>query len=462
MTMPIENNNVVDIAERMREQEAVQRRFAGDFFARVDGRNQFLVMTLAEEIMNMGPLAKGIDDRFWSYADGVWSPDKDAVRNRATALLQERFQMAHASNAEAIVSARAPRITGDPIKEIINFRNGLLDWKTGTLGPHDSTVPSTVQLTVDYDPEAECPEFEKFLASIVPADVVDLVWELIGYMIYNGNPLHKAVMLHGQGRNGKGTLIRVIKKLIGDRNITAQSLQALATERFAPASLFGKLANIAGDIDGTYMEQTAKFKGITGEDVITAEFKGRDAFEFTPYAVPMFSANKIPGSADVTQGYMARWVVIPFPNDFTGREDRHLDERLQTDEEIKGVARKAVEALRRLMERGNFEEPESAQEAMDDFRRKVDQVRTWVDECAVLDPEAGHTSRSTLYRAYKEWASENGMGQLRSSEFYERLANAGAVPATVKGARGFKGIKQKKDTPVLDENPWSREDQFQL
>jgi P4 family phage/plasmid primase-like protien len=453
MTMPIEPTDIVDDIERqMREQQENQIRFAAEYTARVDGRIVFLVKTLADDIMDMGPLAQGVDDRFWSYQGGVWSPDPHVVRNRSTELLQERFQVGHVTNAEAFVSAQVPVITCDPVKELINFQNGLLDWKSGELRPHSSEVMSTTQLSTDYDPGAECPEFEKFLNGVVPADVVDLVWELIGYMMYSGNPLHKAVMLHGQGRNGKGTLIRVIKRLLGERNITAQSLQALASERFAPASLFGKLANIAGDIDGTYMEQTAKFKGITGEDVITAEFKGRDAFEFTPYAVPMFSANKIPGSADVTTGYMSRWVVIPFPNDFTGREDRHLDERLQVDEEIRGIAAKGVEALRRLMARGNFEEPESAREAMDDFRRRVDQVRTWVDEKAELGPDFGHVSRSALYSEYKKWASDNGVGQLRATEFYDRLQNAGAAPATINGSRGFKGIRLL----VPDDDPWRK------
>jgi putative DNA primase/helicase len=439
MTMSAENGNVVNIAERQREQEEIQQRFAGDFFAQLDGKRVFLTETFAEAIMSMGPVARGLDNRLWAYADGVWSANDHTVRNRATELLRERFQMAHATNAEAFVRARSPEILCDPVPGIINFPNGHLDWKTGELGPHDPALMSTVQLAVDWNPEAECPEFEKFLTSVVPEDVVDMVWELIGYMMYSGNPLHKAVMFHGGGRNGKGTLIRAIQGVIGKKNTTAVTLQALTEERFAGSALFGKLANIAGDIDGTYMEKTARFKAITGEDEIRAEFKGKDGFDFTPYAVPLFSANKIPGSADVTSGYMDRWVVIPFPHNFTGREDRGLDARIGA--ELEGIAAKAVPALRRLMDRGNFEAPESAQEAMNDFKRKVDQVRTWIDECAELSDDAPHTSRTALYNKYKDWAKDNGMGQLKSSEFYDRLTNAGVTPATVKGVRGYKGVR---------------------
>jgi putative DNA primase/helicase len=90
------------------------------------------------------------------------------------------------------------------------------------------------------------------------------MWELIGYLTYSGNLLHKAVMLSGTGRNGKGTLLRVITALLGDDNTTSVSLHDLVNTRFSTASLFGKNANIAGDIDGGYIENTATFKAITG------------------------------------------------------------------------------------------------------------------------------------------------------------------------------------------------------
>ncbi len=417
--------------------------YDSDFFGYLNGGDtkQLLVATLAEAILKEGPIGLGVSGHLWAYRDGVWRLDKHAVRTRAAKLLDEAFRVRHAVDVEAMIRATAPEIACDPVSEWINFRNGLLDWRTGTLHPHSPDALSTVQLHTEWDPDATCPEFDKFLASVVPADVIGMVWELIGYLMYSGNPLHKAVMLHGSGRNGKGTWIRMIKSILGVENVTAVTLQALNMERFAAASLFGKIANIAGDIDGTYLEQTAKFKAITGEDVITAEFKNRDAFDFTPWAVPVFSANKIPGSADVTTGYMSRWVVLPFPHDFTGREDRGLDARLQTPEEIKGIAAKAIPALQRLMQRGNFDEPPSAKEAMSEFKRRTNQVETWLDECCERDPAHSHVKRTELYDAYRRWAEHGRYGVLKAAEFYDRLRGAGVEPAAVKGVRGFRGLK---------------------
>ena len=410
------------------------------YFDRVDG---LLAATLARDIVAMAPLAEGIDDVIWSYRDGVWKPDRHVVRSRAAELLGERYRRSHGANAEDVVRAKVPVITCDPVSEIINFRNGLYLWQADLLQPHSPDVRSTVQLSVDWDPDATCPEFDAWLGQVIPADMVDLMWELIGYLLYSGNPLHKAIMLTGGGRNGKGTFLRVVNALLGEANVTSVSLHDLVSTRFSTASLFGKIANIAGDIDGTYLESTATFKAITGQDQISAEHKGRDRFDFTPWAVPVFSANKIPPSSDTTVGYLSRWIVVPFPNDFTGREDRTLDTRLHTKDSLAGIAAKAMPALRRLMARGEFELPKSGQDAKDEFGRRVDQVRAWVDECTNIDPSCPFVARTALYDAYKAWAARDGHRPVRAGEFYDRLAT---VPGCTEhrtpevGTRGFEGI----------------------
>jgi P4 family phage/plasmid primase-like protien len=410
-----------------------------------DGGSSLLAQVLTRDVVALGPLAVGGDDIMWSYQDGVWSANRHVVRNRLTRLLGDRYRRAYANHIEDMVRAECPIIYCDPIPELINFRNGLLDWRTGTLHPHSPEVLSTVQLSVEWTPEASCPRFDAFLAEVVPADVVPVVWELIGYLMLSGNPLHKAIMLMGTGRNGKGTLLRAIVALLGVRNVTAASLHDLTSTRFTTATLYGKLANIAGDIDATYLESTAIFKAITGQDQISAEHKGRDRFEFTPWAVPVFSANEIPPSADTSTGYLSRWLPIPFPNSFVGREDRDLDAKLAA--ELPGIAAKAIPALRVLMARGEFARPASVTAALDEFARRVDQVRSWLADCCEPIPPQPHdpashpfVPRTTIYEAYRRWCNRDGHRAMAASKFYDRLGGAGATSVMVRGQRGFRGV----------------------
>jgi P4 family phage/plasmid primase-like protien len=404
-----------------------------------------LVELLAHDVLQLGELAVGGDDILWRYHHGVWTPARHIVRNRLTHLLADRYRRTHAAHVEDVIRAHAPHITCDPIPDLINFRNGLLNWTTGDLGDHDPAILTTVQLPVHWTPGATCPHFQQFLNQVVPADIIPTVWELIGYLMLSGNPLHKAVMLMGTGRNGKGTLLRAIVNLLGKHNVTAASLHDLVGTRFTTASLFGRLANIAGDIDATYLETTAVFKAITGQDQISAEHKGRDRFEFTPWAVPVFSANEIPASADTTLGYLSRWLPIPFPNNFQGREDRTLDTKLAT--ELPGIAAHAVPALRQLMARGEFPLTASTKAALDEFARRVDQVRAWLGDCCDPIPPQPHdpaahdfTTRTTIYDAYRRWCARDGHRALSAAKLYDRLEGAGATPAKIRGERGFRGI----------------------
>ena len=137
-----------------------------------------------------------------------------------------------------------------------------------------------------------------------------------------GNPLHKMFLLYGRGFNGKGVLLRVFTALAG-MLISAVSLHSLAAERFARAALFGKLVNICGDIDGAHIERTGLLKQLTGEDLISAEHKFARPFEFTNWAVPLFSANEIPSSSDTSRGWLDRWGAFqylpPTPSPMTRR-----------------------------------------------------------------------------------------------------------------------------------------------
>lgn len=416
------------------------------------GKDGVDVSLLADDVIARGPLAWGEDLSFWSYRNGVWVREPEIVEGRVVTLLGGRFRHAHASNVETVVKHRIQRLPCEPTPDHMNFENGMLNWKTGELTGHSPDYGSTVQFPFEFDENAKCPEFDKFLNSILSEDFTRLAWEMIGYLMMSGNPLQKAFMLLGTGANGKGTLIRVIEELLGRANIATQSLDALSNNRFAPVSLHAKIANLAGDIDKTYQESTAQFKMLTGEDTFPAEYKFKGTFNFRNWAVPVFSANAVPGSADTSEGYLRRWVVIefsktiPVENRIPGFSDTLVAE-------IPGIAVRAIQALREVMGRnqgrGQFHTAHDIQAGAEKFAENIDQVRQWVNGGSVLVSDAGQELQSTVFRAYKAWAHENGYGVLRSGEFYNRLESIGGIKlAKVQGVRYVRGL-----TIVQDNSP---------
>lgn len=251
-------------------------------------------------------------------------------------------------------------------------------------------------------------------------------------------------MLHGKGRNGKGALIRVLLNLLGERNCAAVGLQDLTENRFRPSTLYGKLANLAGDLDSRWIENTAAFKAITGGDSIQGERKFGHPFEFTPWALPVYSANKPFGSADSSQGWSDRWIVIPFPRYFDEDDrDIHLDDKLATDAELQGIMARGVRALPHLMNRGHLLIPRSVASAKKQFILASDTVRSWIDECCVMDPDAS-TARPVLYQAYRVDTSADGSKQLGKGAFFNRIEQiAGITLHKRDGGYIFLGIRVK-------------------
>ena len=400
-----------------------------------------LYAEMAKGVMELGPVGWGRDLDFWSYSDGVWAPDHYIVQHRLIDLLGNAYKHTHTTNTQDVVQRHAQPITGDPLEPLMNFRNGMLNWRSGDLLDHDPSYGSTVQLGTIWDAEQECPRFDAFLDDVMHADYVALAWEMIGYLMLSGNPRHVAFLFYGSGGNGKSTLMDTVGMLLGKQNIASESLDDLNGNRFRTASLFGKIANLAGDIDATYQENTATFKRITGEDEITAEHKNMPPFRFQSWAVPVFSANKFPGSSDVTEGYLRRWIVLHFHKRIPANKMIDRDKLMEIFEaELPGIAAKAVRALQTLDARGHFDPQGEATKGKEEFAMAIDQVRQWLVDGDVTGGPGVETELRRLYASYVLWAERSNQRKLREAEFSHRLEAIGFPTTRVAGSVYHSGI----------------------
>ncbi len=402
---------------------------------------------LADAVEAAGPIMVDADGRFWVYDGGVWRPEDRDVRRRAVRLLGERYRPSHYRAVVEVLGAHLEAFTVAPIPAIINFRNGLLYWGRNPdplMIEHNAECLSTVQLPAEWDPLARCPEFDAFLSAALPADDVDRAWEVLGYLMMSGNPLQRMFLLSGSGGNGKGVFLNVARALLGDRNFTSVNLHDLSDNRFASADLYGKLANVCGEIDSTFIERTARIKELCGDDVIRAERKGEHGFTFKWWGKAIFSANAIPGTSDSSVGWSRRWEVIQFPY-APIRPDPNLSARIIAGE-LPGIAARAVEALRRMMEAGAFSAGESRERAHAEFADKANKVRRWLD-----DPESGversegqiFNKGTSLLKAFREWEEHDSGSRTHTGvqRFNELCRQAGLVPVVKRGTRGYYGTR---------------------
>jgi P4 family phage/plasmid primase-like protien len=303
---------------------------------------------------------------------------------------------------------------------ILNLQNGLLDVRTRKLRPHTPDHKSVVQLPIKYDSEADCPKIIQFLRQVLYAEDLPCLQEYCGYTLWKDFPNAKMLMLYGVGANGKSTFISLLMTLLGIENIAARSLQDLATNRFAIADLYGKMANLYADLEDRALRYTALLKMLTGRDPIQAEHKFKPPFKFVNYAKPIFSANKIPEVFEDTVAFWRRWIIIQFPRIFEGnKENRNLLEELTTPEELSGFLNFALVGLARLRANGwAFSNAKSTEEVRQEYIRRSSPVQAFVLDCT--EPETGSAiPKAILYETFKDYCILHKLPLIRHDSFFK-------------------------------------------
>jgi len=330
---------------------------------------------------------------------------------------------------------------------LINFKNGVYNMETKTLMPHSPDMYLSYQIPHNYNPDATCPNIDKFLAQVIRPDDLKIIFEIFGYCFYTDLPIQKSIMLVGSGANGKGITISLLKTTLGMENICSVSLSELATNRFAKANFYNKLANLYPDLSNNALSNTADFKMLTGGDVIECEKKFKDTFKFINYAKMISSANQVPFTQDDSDAFYRRWVIIIFPYQFA-ENDNEVDNEtifkrnpfllktLTTEEEIEGFIKKCVDALHTLLERGQFVNSKTTEEIKDQYQRLSNPVQAYVKDTLEINAEC-YIDMDALYSDYKVYAERNKLDILPKGTFTTKLGQTN-LPLSIHkyGARG--------------------------
>lgn len=373
-----------------------------------------LVRDLAGAITAKDYFARDGAGLLYVYRGGVYRPDGEIlIRQHVKHLLldydcSEMWSRALTREIVEFIALDVPELPERPSNELINLENGLLNVKTRQLFLPE--LLSTIRIPIAFDKDATCPEIERFVGEVFPEEAGLLAWEILGDLLTSDRSVQKAIWLLGEGGNGKSVFLDLATRFVGAENVCHLSLQRLEADRFSAARLYGKLVNICTDLPGERLTSSAIFKAVTGCDRITAEVKYRDSFEFTPFARLLFSANRLPGSCDVSQAFFDRWLIVPFANRFrqTRREipRRILEARLCSRMELSGALNKALDGLERVQKCFRFTESRESRVELKRYQAAKDALAAWLDEHTVADPDAV-IPQSDLHRAYSSHCQQS-------------------------------------------------------
>lgn len=321
---------------------------------------------------------------------------------------------------------------------VFNVENGTLDLRTGQLLPHNRAALLRKVAPVEFDPAAKAPVFLRFLREIVPNRAIRrFVRNYIGMCLTGTMEEHIFPVFYGKGRNGKSTLLRLLKDLLGDY------VQSLPSETLRAKQFGGGIPNDVARLAGARLALALEFpeatrinedllKRLTGGDPITARFLNQEFFEFLPSAKFILATNHKPEFRGADNGVWRRVRLVPFNEEIPEESvDKRLGDKLR--EELPGILNWALRGCLSWQQDGLCVPPEM-EELTEEYREESDLIGQFLADNVVYEPGA-EVGATDLYLQFQNWMTDQGMRPWSQTAFGRAMSDR---PGVEKGREGGK------------------------
>lgn len=366
------------------------------------------------------------------YIDGalaVWSGQRWVFSKRAIEwiCLQYADDAKSADRTEVVkyIEVMAPSVMSASMNHghFVQFQNCTYDVDNECEVEPTPDMYITATLPINLDLDAGYGLADQFIESIADNDepTMRAMCEVIGVCMCSKRVLSQSPMLIGRptggtstAANGKSTFIDMLRSLLGDENVSSMDIASLG-DKYGPAELTGKLANLGDDIPDEFLKGTelALFKKLVTGNKIKAERKYHDPFDFKPSATMVFSMNAMPRLADTTDGVFRRLAFVPFRRTFTPESpdfDPDMGEKLADPAILQRFAVLGLIALHDMVAEGRdrlSKIPDMVAE-VEEIRIDNSVVRRWLYEEEITERDIDHVTVQSLYKQFLDWCEEAG------------------------------------------------------
>ena len=355
----------------------------------------------------------------------------------------------------------------------IALKNGILDLDSPhlVLRPHNKEYFITRYFDFDYDANAPCPLWHRFLDEVLPAKALqDVLQEFLGAMFIDRsvNKIEVMLWLYGDGANGKSVVFNTILGILGKENVTARDMRDFlhhSRGSFALSDIEGKLLNYCSDIQGEFTFTDTAKKIISGEP-IHAERKYENARMMTRIPLMMANTNTLPKLGDKTNAWARRVKIIPF--DITipeEKQDKELANKLLAEKS--GIFSWMLEGRKRLLRQGcKFSEAPQCEQLMYKYRSTGYDVLDFMqaENLSSIKYHVGDGGKEILtkdlYRIFLSWLEVEkapSFARLSLAQFRTRLRRFGFLPFHSRGGSTIRAYSidgyKKKERKAIEEEP---------
>lgn len=332
-------------------------------------------------------------------------------------------------------------------QELINFKNGILNIRTGEFSPERGKHIFDYVLEANYKEnvtERDCPHFMRFIATSAGAENKDCILISTGFAISSLTDVKKAIFLIGESDGGKSTYLRLIESAVAPELASSISFQQLADRHYI-IQLLGKKLNMSYDNSAKAMDNEQIFKSVVSCERIEGRALRENPVQFIPVAKLFFASNKPYVFKHPDLALYRRMVIIPFEYSIPPeKQDKALLDKLMSERDvISSLAAKSLKAF--VMSGYDFRMSPKAKAYLASRIAALHSVEEFLSDRAKIDVN-GSVSAAVLFDNYKAWCVDNALDVEDKTEFKENVL--GFNPAVdykkigpkQKRVWGFKGL----------------------
>jgi P4 family phage/plasmid primase-like protien len=335
----------------------------------------------------------------------------------------------------------------------INLKNGVYDMEKMAIEERTPNHGFRYCLPYIYDESAQAPVFEGFLEDITEGDVQtkELLLQFLGYCISNCEPVaQKALLLLGDGQNGKSTLVNIIRELVGEESHSSLDISELDFDQ-KRGMLEGKLFNISEEIKTKSLQNAGYFRKIVCGEPVSVKRVYVAPYDIKTRAKIIMTANNAPEINENTKGMRRRLLVVSLDKEIADEDkDTRLMHKLRAEKS--GIFNLVINEYKKLVARDyEFVESEIMKEARDELVGITDAVPKWFkDKLVFTHDDKDETSMDQMWTSFCDYCKDRHMARNTESANFARRVGKDIIKRGVKverirvdglKTRIYKGIK---------------------
>lgn len=321
---------------------------------------------------------------------------------------------------------------------LLNLADCTLDLKTGATHEHDprnlitKVARGWLNPTVTFDADTHCPAWAQFLEQVLPdPEVRDYLCQIMGVSLVGLQLEHMLLILHGNGRNGKGVFERVMRHVLGDYGVSAASdlfTAGSSQHTTSQTDLMGKRLAVIDETESNARLSEALVKKLTGGGEHTARRMHQNNIRFPMTWLAMMITNHLPSIDGKGVAIWDRLVIVKFPRYFEPQEqNKQLDELLKA--ETNGILMWIYSGWKKYQDAGyQLTQPQSIKDAIAEYQDSQDDLGVWMKERLQFgEGELFRSKTDELLKDFNAWCMNNQIPAKGKHQFCDELRQKGFV-----------------------------------